>query len=150
LDSRHNVATTLAAQGKHIEAEKEYRSVIAVRERVLGPEHARTLVSRNDLANALFAEGKHAEAQKEYRAVLAIQERVSGAKNPNVSQSCYNLALALEAQGKTREALEFAKRAEDACRAFLESDHPRFKDAKALREEVEAKLKEKEAEDRRK
>jgi hypothetical protein len=78
-----NLANALVSQGKHAVGEQEHRAVLAIRERVLGPEHPDTLWSRNNLADALFSQGKHAAAEKEHRAVLAIRERVLGPEHPD-------------------------------------------------------------------
>ena len=67
--------------GQFAEAEKEYRAVLAIRERLLGPEHPDTLTSRNNLACVLEAQGNHAEAEKEDRRLLAIRRRVSWGRN---------------------------------------------------------------------
>ena len=56
--------SALRAQGKNAEAEAEHRSVLAIRQRVLGAEHPDTLTTRNNLAAALRAQGKYAEAEE--------------------------------------------------------------------------------------
>jgi tetratricopeptide (TPR) repeat protein len=84
---------------------------------------------------------KYAEAEKEYRAVLAMRERVLGAEHPDVAVSCFNIATCLLSQGKLHEALEFVNRAEKLWLASLGAEHPDSKDAKELREEIEAKVK---------
>lgn len=106
---RFEQAVALRTQGQNAAAEKELRVVIAIRERVLGPEHPATLKSRNNLANALHDQGQYAEAEREHRALLAIKERVLGAEHPHVFESCYNLALSLEDEEKLADALAFAR-----------------------------------------
>jgi SAM-dependent methyltransferase len=51
-------------QGKHAEAEQITREVLAVRKRVLGPEHPETLRSAGNLASSLCGQGKHVEAEQ--------------------------------------------------------------------------------------
>ena len=46
LITRELIAVTLAGQGKLAEAEAEYRQVLEVELRVLGPDHPRTLSTR--------------------------------------------------------------------------------------------------------
>ena len=106
LQTRLNLADALHDQGRYAEAESELRDIIAIQERVLGPEHPDTLSSRNNLANALSSQGKYAEAEAEHRAVLAIRERVLGPEHPDTLSSRNNLANALYAQGKYAEAEE--------------------------------------------
>ena len=81
-----------------------------------------------------------AEAEKEHRAVLAIRERVLGAEHPDVFQSCFNLALCLEDQKKLPAALAFIQRAEAGCAKVLGPGHPDSKDAKRIRERIEAAM----------
>jgi hypothetical protein len=50
---------------KATEAEQINREVLAVRKRVLGPEHPDTLASASNLAAALSRQMKHAEAQQD-------------------------------------------------------------------------------------
>ena len=52
-DEASDRAYTFYKQGKHAEAEKEVRAALAIRLRVLGPEHLDTLDSRNNLAASL-------------------------------------------------------------------------------------------------
>jgi hypothetical protein len=46
----------LAEQGQHQEAEQEFRDILAVQLRVLGPDHLGTIATRDALA-ALRAKG---------------------------------------------------------------------------------------------
>ena len=61
-------------------------------ERVLGPDHPRTLASRNDLANAYLAAGRAAEATPLFERTLADSERVLGSDHPDTLISRNNLA----------------------------------------------------------
>jgi tetratricopeptide (TPR) repeat protein len=124
LASRNNLSIALQAQGKHAEAEREDRAVLAVRERALGPEHVETMGSRSNLASALQAQGKYAEAERENRLVLSIRERMLGPEHPETLASRNNLALVLRAQGKNSEA-EREHRAElEISERMLGSEHP--------------------------
>ncbi|MCX6848355.1 MAG: tetratricopeptide repeat protein [Verrucomicrobia bacterium] len=141
LVTRNNLANALDAQGRHSEAEQEHRAVLKVRERVLGVEHPDTLASRNNLAAVLQAKGAYVEAEEELRSVLQIQEHMLGAEHPNTAKSCFNLALCLESQQKFPEAFKFVQQSEQVRTKLLEPDHPDTKDAKALRERIEAAMK---------
>jgi hypothetical protein len=50
LGSRNNLAATYVAAGRAAEAIPLYEQTLAACERVLGPDHALTLISRNNLA----------------------------------------------------------------------------------------------------
>lgn len=147
LGAQNNLGIQLRAQGRHAEAEREHREVLAIRERVLGVEHPDTLTSWSNLAIAMDNQGKHAEAERELRAVLAVCERVLGNDHPDVFHTCCNLAYMLEGQGKNKEALPFAQRAERGWHKVLGAEHPDTKDAKKLREGIELELQSKQASD---
>ncbi len=56
-----------ARTGGSGEAETIYREVLALREKVLGPEHPDTLSTRHNLAGALIDQGRPAEAETSYK-----------------------------------------------------------------------------------
>ena len=49
LATRHEIARTLADQGRAADAEAEYRQVLDAEQRVLGPEHPHTLITADML-----------------------------------------------------------------------------------------------------
>ena len=61
--SMNNLADVYLAQGKYPQAEALHRQTLAIRRRVLGPEHADTLASMNNLADIYSAQGKYAQAE---------------------------------------------------------------------------------------
>lgn len=160
--SRWWLADALHHQGKDAQAEKEYRTLIAIQERVLVTEFAMGLLhlgiliatedrvpgaalsdiylSRGCLAEVLTAQAKHAEAEMEYRKLLAMTERRYGPDSVRVAYDCKMLALCLEARGKLEEALEFVLREERVGGPSIQ--------AKAIRQRIDAKLKQKLAEKR--
>ena len=56
---------------------------MAIREKVLGPEHPNTATSINNLAGLLRTTGRYEEAEPLYRRALAICEKVLGKEHPN-------------------------------------------------------------------
>src|SRR5437764_9768057 len=50
-------AATLSNQGKFYEAESLFREVVSGMEKVLGPQHAETLISKSNLATTLRVQG---------------------------------------------------------------------------------------------
>ena len=117
-------AIGLQANGQAAAAEREYRLVNQVQERVLGAEHSDTLASRGNLANALQAQGRHAEAEQEHRAALKLQERVLGAEHPDTLASRSGLANALQAQGRHAEAEQEHRAVLKVRERGLGADHP--------------------------
>ncbi|MGA7126164.1 MAG: tetratricopeptide repeat protein [Chthoniobacterales bacterium] len=63
LTTRSGLADTLDSEGKYVEAETEYRTVVRLKGKVKGPENPDTLGSRSDLGNALLHQGKYADAE---------------------------------------------------------------------------------------
>ena len=67
--------------------------VLAVKQRVLGAEHADTLRAAGILAVSLFQQGKYDEAEKMLRELLAVRKRVLGAEHADTLSTAGNLAL---------------------------------------------------------
>ena len=92
LSAAGNLALSLKHQGKHDEAEKMQREVLAVMQRVLGAEHPNTLTAAGNLADSLMHQAKHDEAEKMECEVLAVRKRVLGAEHPDTLSATGNLA----------------------------------------------------------
>ncbi|KAL5886639.1 hypothetical protein ACKVWH_001964 [Pyricularia oryzae] len=65
------------------EAEQMLRETLALREKVLGPEHPSTLTSMGNLAWVLNNQGKYEEAEQMLRKTLALYKQVLGPENPS-------------------------------------------------------------------
>jgi hypothetical protein len=63
-----------------------------MRERVLGPEHPRTLITRGDLARWTGEAGDAAAARDQYPALLPLRERVPGPDHPETLAAHGDLA----------------------------------------------------------
>ncbi len=78
-EDRHTLALRIKRalwlnyQGRHAEAEAEYRDILEIRSRVLGAAHPDTLATRKLLAAPVFSQGKYAAARAEYDAVIAVR-----------------------------------------------------------------------------
>ena len=90
--------------GQYVEAEREYRTVLAIRERLLGPEHRDTLSTRQGLTGVLILEEKYPEIEQELRSLLAAQEHLHGSKAAETLMWRQRLAYALYCQQKYAEA----------------------------------------------
>lgn len=73
----------MAWQGDVAEAERLYRDVLQVQERVLGTNHPSTLTTRYDIASTVARQGDAAEAERLYRDLLQAQERALGTDHPH-------------------------------------------------------------------
>ena len=118
-------AGLLFAQGNYGDAEQLYRRVIAIRSRVLGPEHPDTLASRHRLIYVLNEEEKHAEAEAEARQVVTLREKILGFEHPDTLLSRYNLASALYHEGKYTEAEQLYRDVSKLDNMVIGSEHPR-------------------------
>ena len=47
LNARHEIARVMAEQGRHADAETEYRDLLTTKLRVLGPDHPETLKTKS-------------------------------------------------------------------------------------------------------
>ena len=131
-------AEALFDQGKYADAEVEYRAIVGMKTRVLGPKRRETLKSRSNLATTLYAQGKYAEAELENYGVFDLQVPLLGPDDPDVTQTCYNLALCLKAEGKKPKlALDFARLASSHWILTLGFDHPDTQKAMKLAKELE-------------
>jgi Flp pilus assembly protein TadD len=77
-----------------------YKEALAVRQKVLGPEHPDNTTSLSNLAVLLQAWGKLAQAEPMYREALAVSQKILGPEHADTARSLNNLAGLLRAQGK--------------------------------------------------
>ena len=68
-------------------------AVLAVAERLLGPEHPATLTARANLARGTGVAGDAAGARDQFAALLPVRARVSGPEHPETLLTRANLAL---------------------------------------------------------
>ncbi|KAI1820891.1 hypothetical protein F4861DRAFT_542494 [Xylaria intraflava] len=90
--------------GRYGEAERLFRQLLEISERMLGREHDKTLTCMNNLAHILDDQGNYEEAEKMYRYELGLAEKVLGEEHAKTLVSKNNLAQCLHEQGKYSEA----------------------------------------------
>jgi tetratricopeptide (TPR) repeat protein len=78
----NNLAGLYHARGRYADAEPFYQRALAIRERVLGPDHPDVALSLNNLAVLYDAQGRYAEAEPLYRRALVIGEKKLGPNHP--------------------------------------------------------------------
>ena len=78
-------AVVLYQQGRYQEALPLYKRALAIREKTLGPDHARTALSLNNLAVLYDTLGQYDEALALYKRALAITEKTLG---PDHTDTC--------------------------------------------------------------
>jgi tetratricopeptide (TPR) repeat protein len=105
-------------------ARRLYERALAIREKVLGPEHPDTATSLAGLAVLLQDQGDLVGARPLYERALAIREKVLGPEHPDTAASLANLALLLEALGDLIGARPLYERALAIREKVLGPEHP--------------------------
>ncbi|MGI6249975.1 MAG: tetratricopeptide repeat protein [Anaerolineaceae bacterium] len=100
------------------------KKALAIREKVLGPDHPGTASSYNNIASVYSNQGKYEEALEGFEKALAIREKVLGPDHPGTASSYSNIASVYSNQGKYEEALEGFEKALAICEKVLGPDHP--------------------------
>jgi CHAT domain-containing protein/tetratricopeptide (TPR) repeat protein len=119
----NDLAASYTRQERFAEAEPLYRRSLAIREKVLGPEHPDVGQSLNNLATLYRARGRFAEAEPLYRRSLEIRERALGSDHPDVGASSNGLGGLYEMQGRYAEAEPLFLRALVIREKALGPDH---------------------------
>lgn len=97
---------------------------LAIREKVLGPEHADTATSLTSLALTYIQLGQYDQVLPLAVRALAIREKVLGPEHPDTAQSLNNLALTYVALARHDEALPLQVRALAIYEKVLGTEHP--------------------------
>ncbi len=111
----------LAAYGQ---ARPLFERALAIREKVLGPEHPDTATSLNNLAALLEQLSDFAGARSLYERALAICEKVLGPKHLKTATSLNNLAILLQLQGDFAAARPLLERALAIHEQEFGTEHP--------------------------
>jgi tetratricopeptide (TPR) repeat protein len=106
------------------EAERLFQRALAIRERVLGPDHPDVAESLNNLAALYYHQGKYTEAGPLSHRALAITEKARGPEHPHVAIRLNNLAALYNEEGKYAEAEPIHQRALAIREKTLGPDHP--------------------------
>jgi len=106
------------------EARKVLEHVLAIRQKVLGPDHPDTAKSLDDLAKLIYALGEYETARPLFERALAIRERVLGPDHPATAKSLNNLAELLRTLSEYETARPLFERALAIIENVLGLDHP--------------------------
>ncbi|MBA3571797.1 MAG: tetratricopeptide repeat protein, partial [Pyrinomonadaceae bacterium] len=104
LGSRSNVAMSLAKLGRFSEAVPQYREVLKVQAKVLGPDDEQTLKTIGNLGNYLAQAGEYSEGEAMTRRACNGLERTLGPTHTNTVWYRCNLVVTLAVQDKDVEA----------------------------------------------
>lgn len=123
IAARRNLATLLWRSGRHAEAERVSREVLASERRSLGDDHPRVLGSMANIAWSLVEQGRYEEAERAHREVLAAESRVLGPHHLETLIARHNLALTLFALRRLTEAEEIQRQVVVDREAVLGEHH---------------------------
>jgi tetratricopeptide (TPR) repeat protein len=131
-DTSSQCATLLNGAGNYFHGRAAYslarpllKRALAIREKVLGPEHPDTATSLNNLAFLLIAaQGDLTQAKPLYERALAIREKVLGPEHPDTAASLNNLATLLRDQRDLVGARPLFERALAILEKVLGPEHP--------------------------
>jgi tetratricopeptide (TPR) repeat protein len=102
-----------------------YERALAIRERVLGPDHPETALSLNNLAVMLWDLGELAAARHLLKRAVAINEWLLGPDHPETVTSLYSLGVVLRDLGELAAARPVLERALAIRERVLGPDHHR-------------------------
>ena len=120
----NDLAEAYKAQGRLAEAEPLYRRSLAIREKILGPEHPDVAGALNNLAGLYRLQGLYANAEPLLRRALAIREKSLGPEHGDVAQSLNNLAALYGAEQRYADAEPLYERALAMREKILGPEHP--------------------------
>ncbi len=110
--------------GHYKEAERALNRALAIRKKVLGPEHPDVAQSLNNLAVLYNCQGEYAEAEPFCQRALEILEKVLGPEHTDVATSLNILAELYREQGRYVEAEPLYQRALTIREKVLGPEHP--------------------------
>ena len=122
--SELGIANVYTAEHQYDAALGEYRSSVAITEKVLGVDHPETARGYGSIGNVYSEQGKYADALEWYQKALAILEKVAGKNHPDTATAYSSLGNWCVRQGKYAEALEWYEKALAIQSVVLAKDHP--------------------------
>ncbi|MBZ5712976.1 serine/threonine-protein kinase [Nannocystis pusilla] len=113
-------------KGDYAEAQALLERVLAMDEKLLGPEHPHVANTLNNLANVHWATRAYAEARPLYERALAIHEKTLGSDHPHLATTLNNLANIHLATGSYDEGRAILERVVATEEKVLGPEHPDF------------------------
>jgi eukaryotic-like serine/threonine-protein kinase len=101
---RDTIGRTYTSLGVYQDARKQLERALAVRRRVLGVEHPKTLLTMMHIGTLDIRQGQYAEAEALFSQTLEIQRRVLGPEHADTLLSMSGLANVHRARGKFPQA----------------------------------------------
>jgi len=120
----NNLAEVYSAQSRYAEAELLHKRSLAIKEKVLDPNHPAVATSLNNLAKLYYKQYRYDDAEPLYKRVLAMKEKALGANDRGVGTALNNLAGLYKDQGRYAEAEQFFRRTLGIDEKALGPNHP--------------------------
>ncbi|WP_141583393.1 tetratricopeptide repeat protein [Actinomadura sp. WMMA1423] len=124
LDLNDRLAGAHFFLGNSGEAERLYRELLSIQERVLGPEHPNALTTRYEIARTVGEQGNPGEAEHLSRELLPIRERVLGPEHPGTLSVRAQIAWMVGEQGNPGEAERLSRELLPIRERVLGPEHP--------------------------
>ena len=103
-DKYMNFALVMQENGDWNNAEQLLVQVVDMRKKLLGAEHAETLVSMGNLASTYDQQGRWNKAEQLEVQVMNMRKKLHGAEHPDTLTSMENVAKIYHKQGRLNEA----------------------------------------------
>lgn len=120
----HHLGGMALALQRYDEAKQRLERALALRQKLLGPEHPRSIYSLHDLTSVLAEQGRYEEARHSYERVLALMEKTLGPEHPQYIGTLSNLGELLARMGHHAEARQTLERAQALQDKVLGPKHP--------------------------
>jgi tetratricopeptide (TPR) repeat protein len=120
-----NVGNTEFKMGRYDDADRSFRSALALREQTDGKDAPGLAYALEGLASTALVHGRYAEAEPDFRRAVSLRARVLPKEHPILATAMFGLALARYGQGDLAEAFELAETAalnQQALRTLLAPD----------------------------
>jgi tetratricopeptide (TPR) repeat protein/tRNA A-37 threonylcarbamoyl transferase component Bud32 len=120
----NELARTKKSQRSFEEAERILREVLAIRLKLVGPQHHFTLLTQADLAGVLLETGRLDEAEHLFLDTLAAQKKLLGELNPATLTTTSELAALYHRRGSLDSAASLRHQVLEGRRKVLGAEHP--------------------------
>ncbi|HZI06899.1 MAG TPA: tetratricopeptide repeat protein, partial [Archangium sp.] len=120
----NNVGVVLWSMGRYEEARERLERSLALREKVLPPDHTDVADSLGNLGVVLWEMGHYPEARLRQERVLAIREKVLGPEHLHLTYTLGNLSVLLVDMGQYEQALALQERVLAIRQKALGAEHP--------------------------
>ena len=109
-DRALEVEARLLGQGRHAEAERQYRELVETRHRISGPDHPWTVSALHGHGLQLLALERYDEANQQLTLALERERRLMGAQHADALACERSLVRLRLAEGRSEDALRMVER----------------------------------------